>query len=66
MTNRSAFQVGLGMIPRLEMALIIVGTAISQGVLIGEIGEQILATTVLLTLVTTLISPFLLRISFKL
>jgi Kef-type K+ transport system membrane component KefB len=65
MTNRSAFEVGLGMIPRLEMALIIVGAAISQGVLSGEIGQQILATTVLLTFITTLISPFLLKVSFK-
>lgn len=65
MTTRSAFEVGLGMVPRLEMALIIVGTAISQGILLGEIGQQILATTVLLTFITTLISPFLLKLSFK-
>lgn len=65
MTNRKTLQVGIGMIPRLEMALIIAGAAISQGILIGEIGDQILATTVLLTIVTTLITPSLLRASFK-
>ena len=65
MTNRKALQTGIGMIPRLEMALIIVGAAISQEVLTGELGQQILATTVLLTLVTTLITPSLLRVSFK-
>lgn len=65
MTNRKALQTGIGMIPRLEMALIIVGAAISQEVLTGELAEQILATTVLLTLVTTLITPSLLRASFK-
>ncbi len=65
MTNRRALQVGIGMIPRLEMALIIVGAAISQGILIGELGHQIIATTVLLTLVTTLITPFLLKAAFK-
>jgi len=65
MTNKKALQTGIGMIPRLEMALIIVGAAISQKILIGELGQQILATTVLLTLVTTLITPFLLKASFK-
>jgi len=66
MTNKKALQTGIGMIPRLEMALIIVGAAISQGILVGELGQQILATTVLLTLVTTVITPSLLRASFKL
>jgi Kef-type K+ transport system membrane component KefB len=66
MTNKKALQAGIGMIPRLEMALIIVGAAISQGILVGELGQQILATTVLLTLVTTVITPSLLRASFKL
>lgn len=65
MTTKRSLQIGIGMVPRLEMALIIVGAAISQGVLIGDIGDQILATTVLLTLVTTMITPFLLRASFK-
>jgi Kef-type K+ transport system membrane component KefB len=65
MTNRQAFQVGVGMIPRLEMALIIMGTAVSQGVLIDETAEQLIATTVMLTLVTTLITPFLLKAAFK-
>jgi len=65
LTNKKALQAGIGMIPRLEMALIIVGAAISQGILIGELADQILATTVLLTLVTTLITPFLLRATFK-
>ena len=65
MTNRQALQVGVGMIPRLEMALIIMGTAVSQGVLIDETAEQLIATTVMLTVVTTLITPFLLKAAFK-
>jgi len=65
MTNKQALRVGIGMIPRLEMALIIVGAAVSHGVLTGNIAEQIIATTVLLTLVTTLITPFLLKAAFK-
>jgi len=65
MTNKQALQVGIGMIPRLEMALIIVGAAVSQGILIGEIAQQLIATTVILTVVTTLITPFLLKAAFK-
>jgi len=65
MSNRQALRVGIGMIPRLEMALIIVGAAVAQGVLVGETADQIIATTVMLTLVTTLITPFLLKAAFK-
>ncbi|MBN1280079.1 MAG: cation:proton antiporter [Candidatus Thermoplasmatota archaeon] len=65
MSYRRSLQIGIGMIPRLEMALIIVGAAISQGVLTGPLREQILATTVLLTLVTTLTMPFLLKAAFR-
>jgi Kef-type K+ transport system membrane component KefB len=65
MTNKRALQAGIGMIPRLEMALIIAGAAISQGILTGQLSQQILATTVLLTLVTTLITPFLLKAAFN-
>jgi Kef-type K+ transport system membrane component KefB len=63
-SNRESLQVGIGMIPRLEMALIIAGTAISQEILKGEIADQIIASTVMLTLVTTLITPSLLKIAF--
>ena len=65
MTNKKALQTGIGMIPRLEMALIIVGAAISEEIFIGEIGQQILSTIILVTLVTTMVTPFLLRASFK-
>ncbi|MEM0466821.1 MAG: cation:proton antiporter [Candidatus Thermoplasmatota archaeon] len=65
LTSRHSLRAGIGMIPRLEMALIIAGAAVAQGVLSGETATQILATTVLLTLVTTLITPFLLKAAFK-
>lgn len=63
-SNRESLQVGFGMIPRLEMALIIAGTAVSQGILEGVVADQILASTVMLTLVTTLLTPFLLKMAF--
>ncbi|MFH1100420.1 MAG: cation:proton antiporter [Methanobacteriota archaeon] len=65
MTNKHSLRVGIGMIPRLEMALIIAGTAVSHHPPIVENANQIIAITVLLTLVTTLITPFLLKVVFK-
>lgn len=65
MPTMKSLQVGIGMVPRLEMALIIVGAAISQKVLTGTLAYQILGTTVLLTLITTIITPVFLRASFK-
>jgi len=66
MTNRDSVKVGVGMIPRMELALIIASSAISSGLLSStEIEHQILAMTLLLTIVTTLITPFLIKASFK-
>ncbi len=65
MKNRESFQVGVGMIPRMELALIIASSAISSGLLSSpEVEHQILAMTVLLTIATTLIAPFLIKIAF--
>jgi len=66
MKNRESFQVGVGMIPRMELALIIASSAISSGLLSSpEVEHQILAMTVLLTIATTLIAPFLIKIAFR-
>lgn len=65
MTGREALQVGVGMIPRMELALIIVAAAISRGLLTGNVAHQILIVTILLTIVTTLIAPVLIKASFK-
>ena len=66
MTNRESLQIGVGMIPRMELALIIISTAISRGLIESpEVQHQILASTILLTVVTTLIAPFLIKTSFK-
>ena len=66
MKNRESLQIGVGMIPRMELALIIVSAAISHGLLSSpKVEHQILATTVLLTIATTLITPFLIKTTFK-
>ena len=65
MNNRESLQTGVGMIPRMELALIISTAAISHGVLTGNTAHSILLVTILLTIVTTLITPFLIKATFK-
>lgn len=65
LTNRESLQVGVGMIPRMELSLIIVTSFIAHGILTGHVADQILATTIILTIVTTLITPFLIKTVFK-
>ncbi len=64
MSSRESLQVGVGMIPRMELALIIVAAAISHDLLTGNSAHQILVTTILLTIITTLIAPFLIKATF--
>lgn len=65
MTKRESLQVGVGMIPRMELALIIATSVVSHGILTGHAANQILATTLLLTIVTTLITPLMIKAIFK-
>lgn len=66
MKNRESLQVGVGMIPRMELALIIATSVIAHGLLsTTKVEHQILAITILLTIVTTLIAPFLIKATFK-
>jgi Kef-type K+ transport system membrane component KefB len=65
MSNRESLQVGVGMIPRMELALIIATAAISRGIISGDIAHQILVTTIILTVITTLIAPILIKTTFK-
>jgi Kef-type K+ transport system membrane component KefB len=65
MTGKESLQVGIGMIPRMELALIIVSSAITQQLVSGEIAHELLVSTIILTVVTTLLTPFLLKAVFK-
>jgi Kef-type K+ transport system membrane component KefB len=62
---KESFQIGVGMIPRMELALIIISTAISKELIIGIVAHQLLAVTVLITISTTLITPLLINVAFK-
>lgn len=54
-------QVGIGMIPRMEVALIIA----SIGLATGAMSLSLYSLTVAMVLVTTLVTPILIRIAFK-
>ena len=62
---RESIQVGIGMIPRMEVALIIATYAIANNIITGNAADQILATTLILTIITTIITPYLIKKSFK-
>ena len=65
LTYKESLQIGLGMIPRMEVALIIVTYAITNDLLIGKIADQLLLSTIILTIITTIITPYLIKKSFK-
>ena len=58
---RGAIRVGLGMVPRGEVALIVAGLGLSQGM----ISKEVFGVAVLMTLLTTLIPPPLIVQAFK-
>jgi Kef-type K+ transport system membrane component KefB len=58
---REALQIGIGMISRGEVGLIVA----SVGIAAGFIGQDLFAATVVMVLVTTLVTPLLLRWSFR-
>lgn len=56
---RGASRIGLGMLPRGEMALIIASIGLSSGLL----GEQVFSVAIMMTLLTTLLAPPLISAS---
>lgn len=59
--GRQALQIGFGMIPRAEVAIIIANLGLKMGV----ISNHVMASVILMVLVTTLITPSLLKWSFS-
>jgi fructose-specific phosphotransferase system IIA component len=58
---KGAFRIGVGMVPRGEVALIIAGIGISWGIL----NENQFSVVILMTLVTTVIAPPLINMALK-
>ncbi len=65
MSNLESLQIGIGMIPRMELALIISTSAISHGILSEGFSHQILIVTLLMIVVTTLLTPVLFKAAFN-
>ena len=59
---KGALRIGVGMVPRGEVALIIAGIGLAGGIL----DERVFGVTILMTLVTTLIAPPLLDLTLNL
>lgn len=66
MNIKESLEIGVGMIPRMELALIIASAAVTSGQLSSPTTEHIILTsTVLLTTVTTIVTPILIKEVFK-
>ena len=65
LTNRESLQIGVGMIPRMELALIIASAAVTHELLTGDAAQKVLVATLFLIIVTTIITPFLIKATFK-
>ncbi len=61
MTNYESLNIGIGMIPRLEMAIVTATVAISHEIITGDVASHILATTILVCIITALITPFMIK-----
>ena len=64
-SNRDAISVGVGMMPRMEVALIVVTTEISMGIWNETVAHQVLAATILLVIISSLVTPFALKAIYK-
>jgi Kef-type K+ transport system membrane component KefB len=62
---KESMQIGIGMIPRMEVALIIVTYAITNNIIYGGAADYLLASTLILTIVTAIITPYLIRRSCR-
>ena len=59
-TGKESLRVGIGMISRGEVGLIVAGYGLSSGL----IGREVFAASVVMVLVTTMITPPLLKLAF--
>ena len=65
MTTLESIQIGAAMIPRMELALIMMAAIASSGFVSGVFAQQLIISTILLTIVTTIITPFFIKALFK-
>lgn len=66
MNDIDSLRVAVGMVPRMELALIIATAALTKGIIKNQASAQnILVMTVILAIATTLIAPILIKATFK-
>ena len=58
---QGSFRIGIGMLPRGEVALIMAGIGVSQGI----IGSDLFSVSIIMTIVTTVLAPLVLSRSFS-
>lgn len=63
--GRDALAVGVGMMPRMEVALVVVTAEISMGIFSETLAHQILAATIVLVIISSILTPILLKIVYK-
>ena len=59
--RRGAWRIGIGMLPRGEVALIVAGIGLSRGV----IGADLFGVSIMMTIVTTLLAPIIMVSAFE-
>ena len=59
--RRGAWRIGIGMLPRGEVALIMAGIGISKGI----IGADLYGVAIMMTIITTAVAPPVLALSFR-
>ncbi len=59
--TKDSIRVGVGMMPRAEVALVMAAIGVKAGV----VGDALLSMTVMIVLVTSLVTPVLVKIAFK-
>ncbi len=64
-SKSDSLRIGIGMIPRAEVALVIAAVGIKAGILTGPVGAQLFTITVAIVLVTSLITPIMIKRAFK-
>ncbi|MEA2053963.1 MAG: cation:proton antiporter [Candidatus Thermoplasmatota archaeon] len=62
---RDALSVGIGMMPRMEVALVVVTMEISAGIFTGALAHQIFAATILLVILSSFLTPPLLKLVYR-
>ena len=65
MRFRESLVVGIGMMPRMEIALVVVSTEVAREIFDEPLAHHMMAGTILLVIISTLITPFLLKMIYK-